>query len=172
MICAQAPWNLLRMVMPFSRRIDWSAGSAFMFMLEHNLLWGKLGKLRAKPEVTLLIPNPASWYRLLISNRLSTEYRLFSLPLNACCALHFDTQSNKAATVHYCGTAGVITESAGSTHTRLISVYIPSLASGHHRGEPRVELIYCPPPFLQQCNTANCSLFVTSAESILSCICL
>lgn len=45
----------------------------------------------------------------------------------------------------------VITQPAGSTHTiRLISVYIPSLASGHDRGEPRVELISCPPPFPPQ----------------------
>lgn len=44
-----------------------------------------------------------------------------------------------------CITGGrVITQPTGETHTiRLISVYIPSLASGHGRGEPGVKLISC-----------------------------
>lgn len=64
----------------------------------------------------------------------------------------------------------VITQPTGKTHTiRLISVYIPSLASEHDRGEPRVRLISCRPSFLYK----HSKLFIAaSAESILSCFCL
>ncbi len=76
--------------------------------------------------------------------------------LNTRCALNMDTRSNKAATVHYWGTEAITGKSAESTHTiRLISVYLPSLASGHDRGELRVESISC--PLLSSTNTANCS---------------
>lgn len=57
----------------------------------------------------------------------------------------------------------------GAHTIRLISVYIPSLASGHNRGEPRVILISCRPSLLYK----HCKLFIAaSAESILSCVCL
>lgn len=88
---------------------------------------------------------------MYLNKHLSHTSDVTQIVLNTRCVPHCDTQSNKAASVHCWGTEGVITASAGSTHTiRLISVYIPSLASGHDGGEPRVELISCPPSFLHK----------------------